>query len=124
MSLEAPLARAKGLGSAKEGIAHWWMQRVTSILLVPLIVWGAFMVAVVGNLDHANLLAAIANPLNAIVIITLLIIVCYHAALGLQVVIEDYVHLRYLKMTAIVLTYFVSFMLALIGIASVIKIAL
>lgn len=124
MSLETPLARAKGLGSAKEGIAHWWMQRVTSIFLVPLTIWGAFMVAMVGNLDHASFIAAIANPLNAIVVITLLIVVCYHAALGLQVVIEDYVHVRYLKMTAIVLTYFISFMLALIGVASVIKIAL
>ena len=124
MSLKAPLARAKGLGSAKEGISHWWMQRVTSIFLVPLILWGAFMVAMVGDLDHATFIASVAKPLNAILLITLLIVVCYHVALGLQVVIEDYVHLRYLKMAAIVITYFVSFMLALVGVASVIKIAL
>ena len=123
MNLRTPLSRAKGLGSAKEGISHWWMQRVTSLFLIPLVVWGAWMMASLGAYDHWHFTAWIDEPLTAILTMTLLIVVCYHAALGLQVIIEDYVHRVAVKITSIVAVYLLSFVLALVGVLAVIKIA-
>ena len=123
MNLRTPLSRAKGLGSAKEGISHWWMQRVTSLFLIPLVVWGAWMMASLGAYDHRHFTGWLAEPLNAILTMTLLIVVCYHAALGLQVIIEDYVHRVAMKIISIVAIYLLSFVLALVGVLAVIKIA-
>ena len=122
MNLRTPLSRAKGLGSAKEGIGHWWMQRVSSLFLVPLVVWGALTMATLGSYDHRHFTDWLAEPLNAILMITLLVVVCYHAALGLQVIIEDYVHLTAVKIISIVAVYLSSFILALVGVFAVLKI--
>lgn len=123
MNLRTPLSRAKGLGSAKEGIGHWWMQRVTSLCLIPLIVWAAVMIATLGSHEHHYFTNWLASPINAILMITLVVIVCYHAALGLQVIIEDYVHLTALKIISIVAVYLFAFILALVGVFAVIEIA-
>ena len=122
MNLRTPLSRAKGLGSAKEGVGHWWMQRVSSLFLVPLTIWGAFTMATLGNYDHDHFTRWLAEPLNAMLMITLLVVVCYHAALGLQVIIEDYVHLTALKIISIVAVYLLSFILALVGVFAILKI--
>ena len=122
MNLRTPLSRAKGLGSAKEGVGHWWMQRVTSLFLIPLVIWVALVMATLGNYDHQHFTNWLAQPLNAILMITLLVVVCYHAALGLQVIIEDYVHLTAVKIISIVAVYLFSFILALVGIFAVLKI--
>ena len=122
MNLRTPLSRAKGLGSAKEGVGHWWMQRVTSLFLIPLVIWAALVMATLGNYDHNYFTNWLAQPLNAILMITLLVVVCYHAALGLQVIIEDYVHLTAVKIISIVAVYLFSFILALVGIFAVLKI--
>ena len=92
MSLQAPLAKVLGHGSAKRGSDHWWGQRLTAISLVPLTIW--FAIAVM-SLPHGNfemVAAWIADPLNSILMILLVLSMTYHANLGLQVVIEDYVH--------------------------------
>lgn len=92
MSLQSPLNKVLGLGSAKEGTGHWWAQRLTAISLVPLTIW--FAIALLG-LPHGNyemIVAWIAQPLNAILIVLLIISLIYHSSLGLQMVIEDYVH--------------------------------
>ena len=123
MNLRTPLSRAKGLGSAKEGIGHWWMQRVSSLFLIPLIVWGALAMANLGRYDHRHFTDWLAEPLNAILMITLLVVVCYHAALGLQVVIEDYVHRVAIKIISIVAVYLFSFVLAVVGVFAVVKVA-
>ena len=123
MNLRTPLSRAKGLGSAKEGIGHWWMQRVSSLFLIPLIVWGALAMANLGRYDHRHFSGWLAEPLNAILTITLLAVVCYHAALGLQVVIEDYVHRVAIKIISIVAVYLFSFVLAVVGVFAVVKVA-
>ena len=123
MNLRTPLSRAKGLGSAKEGIGHWWMQRVSSLFLIPLIVWGALAMANLGRYDHRHFTDWLAEPLNAILMITLLVVVCYHAALGLQVVIEDYVHRVAIKIISIVAVYLFLFILAVVGVFAVVKIA-
>src|SRR4029077_16355347 len=90
--MRSPLGRAIGLGSAKEGVNHWWAQRVTALALVPLTLW--FVIAVIGLIgaDRQALGAWLHNPVAAMLMILLLVATFYHAALGLQVVIEDYVY--------------------------------
>jgi succinate dehydrogenase / fumarate reductase membrane anchor subunit len=94
MSLRSPLARARGLGSAKEGTAHWWQQRVTAIALIPLSIW--FIASAIGlagsHYEHFQLWISI--PGNAVLMLLMLLFLFHHAQLGLQVVIEDYVHDR------------------------------
>lgn len=92
MSLRHPVATARGLGSAKDGVSHWWMQRLTAIALGLLTPW--FVVFAVGLIgaDQMTVRASIAQPLTAVLLLAFVIALFWHARLGLQVVIEDYVH--------------------------------
>jgi succinate dehydrogenase / fumarate reductase, membrane anchor subunit len=87
-----PLARAIGLGSAKEGVGPWWAERVSAVALVPLTLWFVATIIAHTGSDYATFIVWLRTPLTAILMILLLIALFYHAALGLQVVIEDYVH--------------------------------
>jgi succinate dehydrogenase / fumarate reductase, membrane anchor subunit len=87
-----PLATARGLGSAKDGVNHWWMQRVTAIALLVLAPWFIYFAVSLIGADLAMVRSAIASPLNAILLISFVIAMLWHARLGLQVVVEDYVH--------------------------------
>jgi succinate dehydrogenase / fumarate reductase membrane anchor subunit len=91
MDYRTPLARAKGLGSAKSGTGHWWMQRVTAVALVPLSFWLIKFLGLSLTAPYQQTVDWLASPVNSICIIAWVIAVFYHAALGLQVVIEDYV---------------------------------
>ena len=122
--LRSPLGRAIGLGSAKEGVEHWWMQRVTAIALIPLSVW--FVVAVIGlaGANRDRFVLWVKHPLSAVLLILLLVATFYHAALGLAVVIEDYVHHDPLKLGLGLTVRLLSIVLAVIGIFAVLKMAL
>lgn len=122
--LRNPLARARGLGSAKEGVSHWMLQRVTALGLIFLTVW--FVVTVLGLLhaDYATARATIAKPWNAVLLIALVVTMFRHAVLGLQVVIEDYVHTRWLEVASLVLIKFIAVLAALSGVLAVLRIAL
>lgn len=121
-SVRSPLSRALGLGSAKEGVEHWWTERVTAVALVPLTVWfGASIIAAAGS-DHASLIEWLGSPLSLVCMVLLLIALFYHMALGLQVVIEDYVHSG-LKFAAVVAVRLGCFALAVAGILAVLRIA-
>lgn len=92
MSLRDPLAVARGLGSAKNGTGHWWIQRVTSVallLLTPWFIW--LMISLIGA-DQFGVRATIGEPLNATLMLSFVLSMFWHAQLGMQVVIEDYVH--------------------------------
>ena len=92
MSLRNPLARAKGLGSAKDGTSHWWHQRLTAIALLLLSPWFVIlMVGLIGD-DQDTARAVLAQPLTAALMTAFVLSLLWHARLGLQVVIEDYVH--------------------------------
>ena len=124
MSMKSPLGRARGLGSAKEGAGHWTAQRVTAIFLVPLSLW--FAVAVIGlsHADYATFKGWMGNPGNSALMLLTVFAVLYHAQLGVQVVIEDYVpagrhRLRWLVANALLWRG-----LMLAGIFAVLKIAL
>ena len=101
MSLRTKLSEARGLGSAKEGTHHWWVQRITSIALVPLSVWFAFAAATLAGDGHAAVAAWVAAPLNAVLLLLLIVATFHHLHLGVQVVLEDYVHHEPTKIAAI-----------------------
>ena len=88
----SPLARAEGLGSAKSGTRHWWLQRVSAIALVPLTVW--FLAAIIAHAgaDYATFTTWLRTPIAMAGTILLLLALFHHSALGLQVIIEDYIH--------------------------------
>ena len=92
MSLVSPLNKVLGLGSAKGGSEHWWVQRLSAIALVPLGLWLMASLAALPNFDFVGVSAWMASPLNSILLILLMLIMTYHSWLGVQVVVEDYVH--------------------------------
>ncbi|HLS68796.1 MAG TPA: succinate dehydrogenase, hydrophobic membrane anchor protein [Kiloniellales bacterium] len=119
MSLRTPLAHVRHLGSAKDGTHHWWMQRVTALALVPLTLW--FVISLIGLLgaDHGAMVEWVSNPLTASLLILLLLATFYHVVLGLQVVIEDYIQDRVARVATLLLVQGLGFLLATIGIVSV-----
>lgn len=123
MSLRTPLARARGLGSAKEGVSHWWAQRVTAIALVPLTLWFAISLLSVARADYANVIEWIGSPFNMILLIAFLFSTFYHAHLGLQVVIEDYVHDEGYKLASLLIVKFILILLGGAAILAVLRIA-
>jgi succinate dehydrogenase / fumarate reductase membrane anchor subunit len=90
--MRSPLARAIGPGSAKDGVRDWWAERVSAVALVPLTLWFAASIIAHSGSDYASFIAWMRTPLAATLMILLLIALFHHIALGLQVVIEDYVH--------------------------------
>lgn len=122
--MKTPLSRAYGLGSSKEGTGHWWMQRLTSVALVPLTLWFGLSLASLGELSREAVAAWMREPLTAVLLIALLVAGWYHAALGLRVIIEDYVHAAPVKIGAIILVELGSFLFALAGIVATMRVFL
>ncbi|MFO7857969.1 MAG: succinate dehydrogenase, hydrophobic membrane anchor protein [Ectothiorhodospiraceae bacterium] len=123
MGYRTAVKDARGLGSAKDGVHHWWVQRVSAVALIPLILWFAVSVAVNAGGDYAAVRDWLASPVITGLAILLLAAAFYHAQLGLQVVIEDYVDNRLIQLAGIVLVKFAAAVLALTGILAVLSIA-
>ena len=123
MSLRTPLSEAKGLGSAKEGVGHWWMQRLTAVALIPLSIWLAFSVAMLGSASYATVIAWLQSPVAVVLLILFIVATFYHTQLGLQVIVEDYVG-GWLKIVTLVLINFLCILLAVAGIIALLKIFL
>ncbi len=96
-------ARVRGLGSAHEGVKHWWLQRVTALLLIPLVIWFVIGLVIHTGADHAAAIAWLGHPVTYGLMIVLLGAAFWHGALGLQVVIEDYVHTEWRKIALVLL---------------------
>ena len=124
MSLRSPLGRVRGLGTAKEGVSHWWAQRLTALALIPLTVWFAVSIAVLTGADHAAVREWASSPLVASLLILLIVAVFYHSYLGLQVVVEDYVHHEGFKVGGLIVIQGLSILLAVVGIVSVLRLLL
>lgn len=119
-----PLREAQGYGSAKYGAGHWLAQRLSAIALVPLLLWFCFsLLYTVFTADYAGAVEWIHQPWIALALILLTGAVFYHSALGLQVIIEDYVDVTWKKVASLVVLRLFSFLLAVAGILAVLKIA-
>jgi succinate dehydrogenase / fumarate reductase membrane anchor subunit len=123
MSLESPLGKFLGLGSAKEGTRHWWSQRVTAIALVPLTLWFVVALLAMESFAYADIVAWIGHPINAILLILLVGVVLNHSLLGIQVVVEDYVHASGAKVTTLLLLKFAHFLIGVAAVYSIIIIS-
>ena len=123
MNFRTAVKDAQGLGSAKDGVHHWWMQRVTAVALVVLVIWFAFSMAAHAGSGYEAMRAWIGSPFTAGVAILLLATGFYHAQLGLQVVLEDYVGSKAVEVASIIAVKFLAAILALTGILAVLSIA-
>jgi succinate dehydrogenase / fumarate reductase, membrane anchor subunit len=124
MNIRTPLAHVRGLGTAKDGTHHWWIQRVTSIALVPLVVWFASSMLCYSRAEYRVFQHWLNNPINAGLMVAFLFTAFYHAKLGMQVIYEDYVRPECAMYFALLLTQFLLFILGAISIISVLKVAL
>lgn len=117
-------ARVQDLGSAREGVGQWWMQRITAVALIPLTLWlvASFLQHVAD--DYVALTAWLRRPLAAVLMVLLLMALCYHMALGLKVIVEDYVHVERVKVASVALIHLLSVALAVTGIFATLRIAL
>ena len=121
--LRTPLGRARGLGSAKDGVHHWWVQRLTAAALALLTPWFLWLVLSLPATDLASVHAVLALPHNALFLLAFVIALFWHARLGLQVVIEDYVHARSLEIALQVLITFACALGALAAVVAIGRIA-
>ena len=121
--MRSPLGRVLGLGSAKEGVEHWWRQRTTALLLVPLTLW--FVITAIGLIgaDRTAIVAWMHNPMAAVFMVLLIGATFYHAALGLQVVIEDYIHQEVAQITTLLVMRLLCILFVLRGILAVLRLA-
>jgi len=120
--MRSPLGRAIGLGSAKKGVGHWWAERVSAVALVPLTLWFVASIIAHTHSDYVTFIAWLRTPVVTILMILLQIALFDHTALGLQVVIEDYVHSG-AKFAALVIMRLSCFALTVAGIVATLRIA-
>ena len=116
-----PLARARGLGSAKDGVGHWWAQRLTAIALIPLVVWFAVSLVMLSGADYATVRAWIGSPLVMVLLILVIGVGLHHGQLGLQVVLEDYTDGAW-RVVWIVLVKFIAAVFGLAAIVAILRI--
>jgi len=121
--MRSPLGRAIGLGSAKDGVEHWWLQRITAVALVPLSLWFVIAIIRLVGADTDSVRDWVGNPLPAILLVLLLIATFYHASLGLQVVIEDYIHAEFAKLGLVIIVRLACFAFVVAGIFAVVSMA-
>ena len=122
MSLRTPLGKVLGLGTAKDGTDHWWSQRISAVALLLLGLWFAGSLSVLDSLAHATVVDFVAQPLNGVLLALLCVTVAYHSYLGVQVVIEDYVHAAGLKIFALVASRFAHVFVAVLSVYAVLRI--
>ena len=116
-----PLARARGLGSAKDGVGHWWVQRLTAIALIPLVVWFAVSLVMLSGADYAIVRAWIGSPLVMVLLILTIGVGLHHGQLGMQVVLEDYTDGAW-RVALIVLVKFIAVVFGLGAIVAILRI--
>ena len=123
MSLRSPIGRVLGLGAAKEGVSHWWSQRVTSVALFLLCLWFVASLLRMPNFSYEVVITWIGMPVNAVLLLLMIATLVYHSHLGVQVVVEDYVHHHGLKIATMMLLTFAHVAVAALAIFAVLRIA-
>jgi succinate dehydrogenase / fumarate reductase membrane anchor subunit len=122
MSLRSPVGSALGLGAAKDGVGHWWSQRISSVALVALTLWFVVALLRLGTFEYTALIAWVAEPVTAVLLLLLIGTLIYHSLLGVQVVIEDYVG-GAAKVATLLANKFVHVVLGALAIFAVLRIA-
>ena len=124
MSLRSPLGRVLGSGPAREGVGHWWVQRVTAVALIPLTLWFAVSLLTRQLQSYDAMRGWLGQPWVAVLTILLVITLAWHSRLGVEVVVEDYVHGKAAKTTLLLLSTFIHFGAAVAGVFAVLILAL
>ena len=123
VSMRTPLSRAKGLGAAHHGVEHWWLHRLTAVSNIPLIVAFVIIVASVAGRPYADAIRILSNPFVAILLVLCVVSVTNHMRLGLQIVIDDYVHDKGPKLVATVANDFFAVVIAACSLFAILKIS-
>lgn len=124
MSLRSPLGRVLGLGTARDGTSHWWGQRISGIALAILGTWFIVALAMMPDYGYAQAVSLISAPVNAVLLMLLTLTIAYHSALGVQVVIEDYVHTHGLRLALLILSRFAHVFLAVVGLFAILRLGI
>jgi len=124
MQYRTEIKRVKGLGTAKHGFGHWWMQRLSAVLMLPLGLWFVISLMSMPNLSPDAVIQWLQNPIPALLMMLWTVTVVYHATLGLQVIIEDYVHNKKTRLTLLVLLKFAMIIMISMVVFSLLKIVL
>lgn len=122
--LRSPLAKAKGLGASGDASHHFWVQRISALALIPLVIWICFSITLLPDASYATVVAWLQSPFNGIITLLFVVVSFYHAQLGLQVVIEDYISCHSKRLFGILFIKFLSYFLMATAIYAVIKITL
>jgi succinate dehydrogenase / fumarate reductase membrane anchor subunit len=123
MSLRSPLGKVLGAGSAKQGVHHWWMQRLTSVALVPLSIWFVVSLLSLPSFDHATVVAWMGQSWTALLLIFFVLVAAWHSQLGVRVVVEDYVHGAGARTVTLVSVMFAHTLIGAAGVFAVLKVA-
>jgi succinate dehydrogenase / fumarate reductase, membrane anchor subunit len=123
MSLRSPLGRVLGLGAAKQGVQHWWMQRLTSVALVPLSIWFVVSLLALPSLEHATVVEWMSQSSSALLLVVFVLTATWHSQLGVRVVVEDYVHGVGSKTLLLVTVSFAHVLIAAAGVFAILKVA-
>jgi succinate dehydrogenase / fumarate reductase, membrane anchor subunit len=121
--MRTPLSRVLGLGAAKSGVGHWWHQRLTAIANIPLVIFTVVLLVMLNGAGHAHVASVLSHPLVALGLVATLLSITWHMRLGMQVIIEDYVHGEGLRVLAIVANILFCAAVALAGLFAVLKLA-
>jgi succinate dehydrogenase / fumarate reductase, membrane anchor subunit len=122
MSLRSPLGKVLGTGSAKEGVHHWWMQRLTSIALIPLTIWFVVSLLSLPSFNHVDVQVWMAQSWTALFLVLFILVATWHSQLGVRVIVEDYVHGGTKTLTLVLFT-FIHAVVAVGGVFAVLKVA-
>jgi len=123
-SMKTPLAEARGLGTAKSGLSHWWHQRLTAIAMIGLVAWMCVIIVMLIGADYPGAMAILSHPVNAALVMLFIGVGFWHSSLGLQVVLEDYVAHEGVRLALIVAIRMVLVLLGAVSLLSMLKIAL
>jgi succinate dehydrogenase / fumarate reductase membrane anchor subunit len=119
MSLRSPLSRVLGLGSAKDGTEHWWAQRVSAVALILLGGWFGYSLVRLESMTYLDVIRFVGQPLNGVLLALLSLTLAYHSYLGVQVVIEDYVHTPGNKVVSLLLSRFAHILVAVAAVYAI-----
>jgi succinate dehydrogenase / fumarate reductase membrane anchor subunit len=123
-SMRSGLGRVRGLGSARDGVSHWWMQRLAAVALVPLSLWFVFSVAALRGASQADVQAWIASPFVTVLLLLVVVATFLHLAMGLQTVIEDYIRDGVAKVAALLVVKWACVLFGLASVLAILRIAI